>query len=97
VWLASLALGIGAAVVVGLTVGVAVVPLVLLGVGVWSVAGAGATAGYGVLAGVLVLAAVGGVGAVVNTFFWSYWSQAYVRLSRGPGGAPAVAPAPMPA
>jgi hypothetical protein len=83
VWLISLALGVGAAVVVGLAVGVLVVPLVLLGIGVWNLAGTEATVGYGVLAGLLVLAIVAGVGAVLNTFFWSYWSQAYVRLSRG--------------
>jgi hypothetical protein len=94
VWLISLALGFGAAVVVGLAVGVLVVPLVLLGVGVWNLAGTGTTVGYGVLAALLVLAAVAAVGAVVNTFFWSYWSQAYVRLSRGPGDVPAPAPVP---
>jgi hypothetical protein len=97
VWLISLALGVGAAVVVGLAVGVLVAPLVLLGVGVWGVAGTGVTVGYGVLAGLLVLAAAAAVGAVVNAFFWSYWSQAYVRLRRGLGGAPVPAPAPMPA
>jgi hypothetical protein len=93
VWLISLALGVGAAVVVGLILAALAIPLVLVGVGLWNAAGVGATVVYGLLALLLVLLVGCLVEAVLNTFFWCYWSGAFVRLRSepaGPAGAPAI-------
>jgi hypothetical protein len=87
VWLISLALGVAGAVVVGLILAVLGIPLVLVGIGLWNAAGTGTTVVYGLLALLLVLLVGALVGAVLNTFFWSYWSGAFVRLR---GGPPAV-------
>jgi hypothetical protein len=93
VWLISLALAVGGAVVVGLILAALAIPLVLVGIGLWNAAGVGATVVYGLLALLLVLLIGALVGAVLNTFFWSYWSGAFVRLRRapaGPDGAPGI-------
>jgi hypothetical protein len=52
------------------------------GVALWSVAGWTAPLfAYGALALAALLAAVLAVCAITNTFFWNYWTLAYVRLS----------------
>jgi hypothetical protein len=81
-WLINVALAIG----VGIAA--ALVGLVLLavvggaGFALWSAAGwSAALFAYGALGLVLLLAAALAFGAVANTFFWNYWTLAYVRLT----------------
>jgi hypothetical protein len=97
VWLIGLALGIGASLVVGLAVVILAVPLVLLGFGVWSGAGMTATIFYGVVAVLLAVVVAVALGTIVNTYFWHYWSGAFVRLRHGWQVIPASVAVPAPA
>jgi hypothetical protein len=97
VWLIGLALGIGASIVVGLALVILAVPLVLLGFGLWSAAGLTATILYGVVAVLLAIVLAVALGTIVNTFFWHYWSGAFVRLRHGWQGVPVSVVVPAPA
>jgi hypothetical protein len=81
-WLISLGLGIAAGFLVLIVLAVVVGPLALVGVGWYSAAGfsAGLIA-FIVLAVVLTIAVMWGVGAILNTYFWSYWTLAYLSLT----------------
>jgi hypothetical protein len=92
IWLINLALVAAAGIV--LAVGFAVVAAVLsgLGVAVWTVAAAAPPRLlYAVLAAGAALAAGALAVAVANTFFWNYWTLAYLRLTQEEGGAAAAA------
>jgi hypothetical protein len=81
VWLVNLVLSLGAnfAMFIGLLFLVAI--LALLGFIFYLALGMGAvTIGYIVLATLVAIAALLVAIAVVNTFFWTYWSLAYQRL-----------------
>ena len=83
-WLINVAMAIGIGMVS------AMVGLILLaivggaGFAIWAAAGWSAPLiAYGAL-GVLAIGAVGlAAGAMANTFFWNFWSLAYVRLTGG--------------
>jgi uncharacterized membrane protein len=81
-WLISLAIGLLGSIGVGMVV-VAVLGLLgAIGLGVWTVTGFGVlTITYSVLAGLVTV----GIGVVVvgiaNTYYWAYWTLAYLQLS----------------
>jgi hypothetical protein len=83
-WLVNIGLAIGSGIV--LLVAVVGVLLALGGVGalIWSIVGFTTPTLIYIGAGTIVFLALGlllaGVG---NTFFWNYWTLAYLRLSRG--------------
>jgi hypothetical protein len=90
-WIVSVGLtivaGVGIALAAALTAGV------LFGVGalLWALAGmSAATIAYAILGALVVLGVVLVLGAITNTFFWNYWTLAYLRLS-GRTQAPATA------
>jgi hypothetical protein len=86
-WLIALGLGVGAGLATALALGVLFAVLGGVGVGVWAVAGlTGPTVVYGVGAGLALLAVLLAAIGVANTFFWNYWTIAYLRLS-GHGAA----------
>ncbi len=88
-WLVNLALVIGIGIAATLAVVAVAAVLVALGLGVWAISEAAGVA-YLVLAALGVLAGGALVVAVINTFFWNYWTLAYLQLS-GRGVAPATA------
>ena len=82
VWLVNVGLSIaaGLAVLFGL-IGVVAI-LALIGVVVWTLIGfTTATAIYIGVGVVIAIAALWLMEAIVNTFFWSYWTLAYLRIS----------------
>lgn len=81
-WVVSIGLTIGAAIAIALIVGVALAVLAAIGYAIWAATGLGAaTIAYAAL-GLLALVAGGLVLAgIVNTFFWNYWTIAYLRLT----------------
>ncbi len=82
VWLVNVALSIGIGIAVAL--GAAVVLAVLGGVGflVWSALGASAgTFSYAALAGIVFFAGLALFVGIANTFFWNFWTIAYLRMS----------------
>lgn len=81
VWLVNVALSVGAGLAVSVVVVAAFAALGLIGLALWSVAGANAaTIVYAALAGAVVVAVALLAGAIANTFFWHYWTLAYLRL-----------------
>ena len=89
VWLVNVALSIGAgmAVLIG-AIGITAI-LAAIGAIIWMLIGfTAATAIYIGIGVVAVIAALWLMEAIVNTFFWSYWTLAYLRIS---GQQPAAA------
>lgn len=80
-WLVNVALSIGASIAMAVAIGVAFAILGLLGVALWAVLGTNvATVIYAALAGAALVAAALAAAAIANTFFWHYWTLAYLRL-----------------
>ena len=81
-WLVALALGLAGGLVVAAGAAVAAAVLGAVGYAVLSAAGMTlATFVYGAGAVVAVLGVLLTLVAVANTFFWNYWTIAYLRLS----------------
>jgi hypothetical protein len=81
-WVVSLALAIGTGIAGALALLVAGGVLVGIGALLWSLAGMGAAVVTYAAVGVLALIVLGlAVAAVANTFFWNYWTLAYLRLT----------------
>jgi hypothetical protein len=92
VWILSIGLAIAAG--LGIVIGLAVVaiPLSLIGFALWSAAGwSTPTVAYVILAVLAVIALLLVLGAMLNTFFWHYWTLAYLRLSGREIGASTAA------
>lgn len=88
-WLIGLALALVAGALAMAAVGVAGAVLGAVGVALWAAAGFGApTIGFGVVAALALVAGLLLAVAISNTFLWSYWTLAYMRLS---GRTPAAA------
>jgi hypothetical protein len=88
-WLINVALAIGAAIAVLAGVLSALLALVGVGAAIWAAAGFDTpTFVYMGLAALALLAVGLTLAGVANTFFWNYWTLAYLRLS---GRAPAIA------
>jgi hypothetical protein len=91
-WVVSLGLAIASGIAIAAVVGMAGVVLVGIGAALWALAGMGAAVVvYGGLGAVALLALLLLLGAIANTFFWNYWTLAYLRLRR-PGGSAVSAP-----
>jgi hypothetical protein len=89
-WLLNLALGIAAGIAIVIMLVIVAIPLVAIGALLWYSGGfGGALVTWAVIAGVafIILAAI--VGAAAGTFFWHYWTIAYLRLVPPPRAAPA--------
>lgn len=90
VWLISIALGIGAGIGLAIVAAVAAIPLTLIGIGFWAAARFTApTIIYVVVAVTVFICVLWVLGSIVNTFFWSYWTNAYLTLSGRLAGPPA--------
>ena len=82
VWLFSLALGIGSGIATAVAMLILLVPLVLSGIIFYLAAGFSAPTIIYIVAAVLALiAAAWALSAISNTYFWSYWTLAYLRLT----------------
>jgi hypothetical protein len=83
VWLINVALAIGVALATGLIAAVVAGVLAVPAVALWAATGfTTATVAYLALGVIVVLAAVLVLVGIANTFFWNYWTLAYLRLSR---------------
>lgn len=81
VWLMNVALSIGAGVAASVAVVAALAILGLIGLALWAALGVNvATIIYAALAGAALVAVALTAAAIVNTFFWHYWTLAYLRL-----------------
>ncbi len=81
VWLLNVALGIAASIVMVLALVAVLVVLGLPGVGLWLALGLSApTVAYGVVAALVALAVLLVLTSIANTFFWNFWTLAYLRL-----------------
>jgi hypothetical protein len=81
VWLISLALGIGAAFALGLAAVLLIIPLG--GVGALLFLTTGISAGsiaYAVVAALVFIGVMWFLAAIVNTYFWHFWTLAYLDL-----------------
>jgi hypothetical protein len=92
VWVINLGIALAAGTALAVGVGLLVAVLGGLGALLWWLAGLGAAlVGYAAVA-VLAVVAIGLVlAAISNTFFWSYWTLAYLRLTHAAGAEPAAA------
>jgi hypothetical protein len=82
VWLLALAFGIGYAVALTIALLVVLIPLALLGWAIYSGLGLVVTIIYGVIFGLLVLAGILFVQGLMATFISSYWTLAYLALTK---------------
>jgi hypothetical protein len=94
-WLLQIVLSIGAFIALAVVLAVVAVPLALLGVLIYALSSGIATPVivYGVVAFLVFLAAALFASAIVNTFFWHYWTCAYLDLM-APSAPEAVVPPP---
>lgn len=83
IWLINLGLSIAAGIGFFLALTVVAGILVVIGGIVWAVVGgfSGAVIAYVVLAVLVAIAVLWWLSAVINTYFWSYWTTAYLRLT----------------
>ena len=85
VWLLNLALSFGAGLVITTAMIVAILVLAMPAVALWAVFALSApTIAYLSLAAFAALVLLLTLISVANTFFWSYWTLAYLRLRPGP-------------
>jgi hypothetical protein len=92
VWLLDVGLSIASALVIGLAMLVTIMVLTVPAIGMWAAfAWSTPTIVYLVLAGAVALAILLTLASVSNTFIWSYWTLAYLRLRSQPqaGAGPA--------
>jgi hypothetical protein len=88
VWLLNLALSFGAGLVITTAMVVTVLALAVPAVALWAAFEFSApTIVYLSLAGFAAVAVLLTLISVANTFFWSYWTLAYLRLTTGPPSA----------
>jgi len=85
-WAVYLGLAIASGIGLAVVLGVAGAVLVGVGAALWALAGVGtALVAYAALGGIALLMLILLLGSIANTFFWNYWTLAYLRL-RHPGG-----------
>ena len=85
IWLVNLALSIGAGIAASLAIALVAALLGVIGFALWAALGAHlATVAYAAVAGAAFVAVALTVAAIVNTFFWHYWTLAYLRLRGQP-------------
>lgn len=82
-WLIDLGLSIGAAIAALVALIVLAIPPLVLGFALYAATGIGVlTIAYVALAVLVAIAAMWGLSAIANTYFWAYWTIAYLRLTR---------------
>ena len=81
-WLVSVALGIGAGIGFIVALVIAAIPLAIIGVIIFVVAPGPLLVAYIILAVLAALAAILVGAAALNTFFWHFWTVAYLELRR---------------
>ena len=82
VWLINVAVSILGGLILVAAMVVTVVPLAIVGLLIYMAIGfGGPLIVYLVLAGLVLIVVVWALSAVVNTYFWSYWTIAYLRLT----------------
>ncbi len=82
VWLINLALSIAAGLAIAVVFVVLLIPLGALAAALFAITGVSAASISFVVAAALVLiAAVWVMGGIANTFFWNYWTLAYLNLT----------------
>lgn len=87
IWLFSLGLTIGASIAIAFALIILLLILGVIGVIFWAAFGFGApTIVYLILAALVTLAGIWLLDAINNTFFWSYWTLAYLRLREPSSG-----------
>ncbi len=88
-WLVSIATMIGAGIVAALVLIAALSVAGGIGVAIWAVAGMTPSfIAYAIVAVLLIIGIGALLSAIVNTFFWNYWTLVYLRLqSTMPGAA----------
>ena len=92
VWLVNLVLATAAGLAIGLVLLLGIGLLVGLGALVWLSAGFSAPLfGYAVVGGIVLVAAALALAGAANTFFWNYWTLAYLRLAGHEEGLSAAA------
>jgi len=96
VWLLGVAFGIGYAVALLVALLIVLIPLALLGWAIYAGLGLAATIIYAVIFGLLVIAGMIFVQGLMSTFISSYWTLAYLALTK-PKGQIIEAPQPLPA
>jgi hypothetical protein len=85
VWLLNLALSFGAGLIITAAMVVTIVALALPAMALWATFELSTpTIVYLSLAGFVALTVLLTLISVANTFFWSYWTLAYLRLTTGP-------------
>jgi hypothetical protein len=80
-WLVSLVAGIAFGFAMAMVLLIVAIPLIIVGGVLAAVAGQAALVPYIVVASLLALAVLWLLVAVMNTFQWHYWTQAYLRLT----------------
>ena len=97
-WLLSIVLSIGAVLALMVVFAIVLVPLALFGVLIYFASTATPVAFiiYLVIAFVVFLAVAFVVSAIVNTFFWNYWTCAYLDLTAPATPEPVVPAEPLP-
>jgi hypothetical protein len=81
-WVVALALVIVSGIGIVLTLGVAAALLMGMGALLWALAGMGAAVvAYAGLGALMLFALLCLLAAIANTFFWHYWTLAYLHLS----------------
>jgi hypothetical protein len=81
-WLVNVALSIGAGIAAAVVLAIVFGLLGLVGLALWAALGTGAALiAYAALAGMAFVAVVITAAGIANTFFWHYWTLAYLRLS----------------
>ncbi|MGE3272704.1 MAG: hypothetical protein AB7P40_28455 [Chloroflexota bacterium] len=85
IWLINLALNVGAGLAVTVVMLVTLLALGVPAAALWSLFQFSTpTVTYLVVAGIVALGALLTLVSITNTFFWSYWTLAYLRLRPGP-------------
>lgn len=83
VWVVNVGLSVAASLLIFLGAMVVAAVLALPGLILWSVAGfSTVTIGYIIVGVLAMIAAVWGMSAIANSFFWNYWTMAFVQISR---------------
>lgn len=86
IWLINLALSIGAGIAIAVAMSLVFMLLAIVGVLFYAAAGLSAPLiVYTILALLVAMAVFWLLAAIANSYFWSYWTLAYLRLSERPG------------
>lgn len=81
-WIVNIAVAIVAGIAITIAVAIVLIPVAIVGYAIWSAAGIGAALiGLAIVAGAVLVAVLCVLAAIAGTFFWHYWTLAYLRLT----------------